>query len=360
MAGDNRTDAERAEQRAAREAREAAKGKAKADKAKKPADKAADPVLDGAEMLTVRGEPIKVTDEEFAVMLEKAGGFKSRVAAQLGVSTSAICHRIKRSKYLTETCLTIEERILDLAEMSLIKAAQNGEPWAVQFILKCKGRKRGWIERQDITLGGDADSLPPPFVFEVHDAAYIEAERKRQKREFAEIVDAAVVELKPGGAHADPDASRGGKGEEVAETWGATAQPLALGQGNGAEFQAVGAETAPETAVPRPDEAGGAITQPKEETPQGAVSAPVAGNGEKSKAAEKPEEAPKPPKPEPKPRAPRTPSEAARMRREKEMREKAANGGGGGAQAEAARTRPSFARPMPGAARRGMRGGGIF
>ena len=358
MAGDNRTDAERAEQRAAREAREAAKGKAKADKAKKPADKSSDPVLDGAEMLTVRGQRIKVTDEEFAVMLEKAGGFKSRVAQQLGVSTSAICHRIKRSKYLTETCLTIEERILDLAEASLIKAAQNGEPWAVQFILKCKGRKRGWIERQDIAFGGDPEALPPPIVIGVHDAAFVERERARQEREFAEIVDAAVVELKPDGR---------AEGGETAETSGATGQPLDQAAGDGAEFPAVGAEsgperaeTAPGTAVPRPDEAGGAITQPREKTPQGAVSAPVAGDGEKPKAAEKPEEAPKPPKPEPKPRAPRTPSEAARMRREQELREMAAGGGGGGSQAESARTRPSFARPMPGAAGRGMRGGGIF
>lgn len=339
MAGDNRTDAERAERREAREA--AAKG------GRRPAD----PVLDGAELLTTHGKRIKVTDEEFAVMLEKAGGFKSRVAQQLGVSTSAICHRIKRSKFLTETCLTIEERILDLAEASLIKAAQNGEPWAVQFILKCKGRKRGWIERQDIAFGGDPEALPPPIVLNVHDEAFVERERARQEREFAEIVDAAVVELKP---------DEGGEGGETAETSGATGQPLALGHGDGAESGPERAETAPGTAVLRSDEAGGAITQPKEETPQGAVSAPVAGDGKKSKAAEKPEEAPRPPKPEPKPRAPRTPSEAARMRREKEMREKADNGGGVGAQAEAARSRPSFARPMPGAAGRGMRGGGIF
>lgn len=342
MSVDNRTDAERADQRAAREAAGA-----------KPGRVPDDPVLDGAEMLTVRGQRIKVTDEEFAVMLEKAGGFKSRVATQLGVSTSAVCHRIKRSKFLTETCLTIEERILDLAEAQLLKAAQAGEQWAVQFILKCKGRKRGWIERQDIALAGDPESLPPPFVFEVHDAAYIEAERKRQKREFAEIVDAAVVELKPDG---------GAEGGETAETSGATGQPLDQAAGDGAEFPAVGAEsgperaeTAPGTAMPRPDEAGGAITQPKEETPQGAVSAPVAGDGEKSKAAEKPEEAPKPPKPAPKPRAPRTPSEAARMRREQEERERAANGNGGGNGRAATRHAPLFRQPN-----RGAKDGGIF
>lgn len=332
MAGDMSTDAERAERREAREA------------AKRPQPRHPDPALDGAELVTVRGKRIKVTDEEFALMLDKAGGFKSRVAKQLGVSVSAVCHRIKRSKFLTETCRTIEETVLDLAEASLIKAAQNGEPWAVTFILKCKGRKRGWIERQDIAFGGDPEALPPPIVIGVHDAAFVERERKRQERDFAEIVDAAVVELKPG---------EGDEGGETAETSGATGQPLDQAAGDGAKFPAVGAEIGPGTDVPRPE-----ITQPKKEKPQGAVSAPVAGDGEKPKVAEKPEEAPKPPKPEPKPRAPRTPSEAARMRREQEARERSSGRAESAEDREAAR--PAFARPGPGSAGRGMRGGGIF
>ena len=325
MAGDMSTDAERAERREAREA------------AKRPQPRHPDPALDGAELVTVRGKRIKVTDEEFALMLDKAGGFKSRVAKQLGVSVSAVCHRIKRSKFLTETCRTIEETVLDLAEASLIKAAQNGEPWAVTFILKCKGRKRGWIERQDIAFGGDPEALPPPIVIGVHDEAFVERERKRQERDFAEIVDAAVVELKPDG---------GAEGGETAETSGATGQPLDQAAGDGAEFPDVGAEsgperaeTAPETAVPRPHDGGGTTARHDDAARQGANN------------AQRPAAATPPPKP-------RTPSEAARMRREQEARERAAGGGGGGSQAESARTRPSFARPMPGAAGRGMRGGG--
>lgn len=338
MAGDNRTDAERAEQRAAREAREAAKGKAKADKAKKPADKSSDPVLDGAEMLTTHGKRIKVTDEEFAVMLEKAGGFKSRVAQQLGVSTSAICHRIKRSKYLTETCLTIEERILDLAEASLIKAAQNGEPWAVQFILKCKGRKRGWIERQDIAFGGDPEALPPPIVIGVHDAAFVERERKRQERDFAEIVDAAVVELKPDGMY-----ETAAEGAEYPSTSGAVAQHTDAVPEDGAEFPGVGgaepAAVAPGPAEPRPHDGGGTIARPDDAARQ------------RANNAQRPAAATPPPKP-------RTPSEAARMRREQEARERSSGGAESAGGREAAR--PAFARPGPGSAGRGMRGGGFF
>ena len=336
MAGDMSTDAERAERREAREA--AAKG------GRRPAD----PVLDGAEMLTTHGKRIKVTDEEFAVMLEKAGGFKSRVAQQLGVSTSAICHRIKRSKYLTETCLTIEERILDLAEASLIKAAQNGEPWAVQFILKCKGRKRGWIERQDIAFGGDPEALPPPIVIGVHDAAFVERERKRQERDFAEIVDAAVVELKPDGMY-ETAAERA----ESPVTSGAVAQHTDAVPEDGTAFPAVGgaepAATAPEPAEPRPHDGGGTTARPDDAARQGAD------NAQRPVAATPPP--PPPPKPKPTPK-PRTPSEAARMRREQEARGRSSGGAESAADREAAR--PAFARPGPGSAGRGHRGGGFF
>ena len=244
-----------AQQRAAREA------------AAKSTPKHPDPSTFDAELVTRRGKKITVTDEEFAVMLEKAGGFRTRLAKQLGVSSSAITHRIKRSKYLTEACKTIEETVLDLAEAALIAAAQRGEPWAVTFILKCKGRKRGWIERQEFTFGNDPEALPPPIVLPVHDAGYVEAERRRQKEEFAEIVDAAVVEMAP----QDSDV-------------GAAAQ---------AETQG---------------EPGGNPTGSQQEA-------------DRKQTEDKAEPPPAPP------HAPRTPSEARAMRMEQEARERAANGG---------------------------------
>ena len=320
------TDAERAERREAREA------------AKRPQPRHPDPALDGAELVTVRGKRIKVTDEEFALMLDKAGGFKSRVAKQLGVSVSAVCHRIKRSKFLTETCRTIEETVLDLAEASLIKAAQNGEPWAVTFILKCKGRKRGWIERQDIAFGGDPEALPPPIVIGVHDAAFVERERKRQERDFAEIVDAAVVDLKPDGMY-----ETAAEGAEYPSASGAVAQHTDAVPEDGAEFPGVGgaepAAAAPGPAEPRPHDGGGTIARPDDAARQ------------RENNAQRPAAATPPPKP-------RTPSEAARMRREQEARERSSGGEESAGDREAAR--PAFARPGPGSAGRGHRGGGIF
>lgn len=167
------------------------------------------PSMEDAELVTLRGKKITVTDEEFAMMLEKAGGFKSRVAKQLGISVSAVCHRIQRSEYLREACKTVEETILDLAEASLVAAAQKGEPWAVTFILKCKGRKRGWIERQDVVFGDGGEEPPPPFMIELHDAQYVAAERARTDAEFAGIADELAEAARPLPA---PSADAGGNG----------------------------------------------------------------------------------------------------------------------------------------------------
>lgn len=103
---------------------------------------------------------IRVSDAEIARMLEAAGGFRTRVAKQLGVSVSAVSKRIAKSPRLQEAVSNVEETVLDIAESSLVRAAQNGEAWAVCFILKCKGRKRGWIERQDIAVEASEDRPP--------------------------------------------------------------------------------------------------------------------------------------------------------------------------------------------------------
>jgi hypothetical protein len=285
-----------------------------------------DPInYDATEMTTPSGKRIKVTDQEFAIMLEKAGGLKTRVAKQLGVTLPAVCHRIKRSRYLSEVCKTVEEQVLDLAEAGLIKAARDGEPWAITFILKCKGRKRGWIERQDIAFGGDAEALPPPIVLSVHDAGFIEAERERQKREFAEVVDAAYTEMMPQGTSAESD--------EKIETSGPTAQPSVGAEGDVADIAptdglsgAESRETGAEAAQDAPGGAEASAQGDRENAPTGAEIAPVADGG--GKRLQNVTDSPQPPQP----RAPRTPSEAAAMRREREARDRAANGVGQGKQ----------------------------
>lgn len=87
--------------------------------------------------------------------LHKHNGFQAMAAADLGIARSTLCNRIKKSPILRATLDDQVELKLDAAETALKKAVDSGEGWAVTFFLKCKGQKRGYVEKQQITVEGE-------------------------------------------------------------------------------------------------------------------------------------------------------------------------------------------------------------
>ena len=60
----------------------------------------------------------------------------------------------------------IENIALDFAESQLHQQIGNGVPSSTMFYLKTKGKKRGYVERQEIT---GADGVPTNFQVEIID-----------------------------------------------------------------------------------------------------------------------------------------------------------------------------------------------
>jgi predicted transcriptional regulator len=83
--------------------------------------------------------------------LQKTGGLHSAAAAKLGVTQSAVSHRVANSPELQQAIAEIKERTLDLAEGQLIQNIVGGNMTAIIFYLKCKGKDRGYIERRELT-----------------------------------------------------------------------------------------------------------------------------------------------------------------------------------------------------------------
>lgn len=200
--------------------------------------------------------------------------------------------------------------------VAICKEAKNGNVGAFRAIAQVLG------ELKEV-IGIEGDSLPPPIVLSVHDAGFIEAERERQKREFAEVVDAAYTELMPQGAEADS--------AETPETSGLTGKPSVGGAGDGAGVAPTegssGAESRETGTGAAEDAPGGAEASAQgdgENAPTGAEIAPVEDGG--GKGLQNVTDSPQPPHP-PQPRAPRTPSEAAAMRRAEAERQRLAQGG---------------------------------
>jgi hypothetical protein len=104
---------------------------------------------------------MRVTDEMVESALQATGGFISLAAQRLGCSHRTVARRVSASARLQTALAEICDKKLDIAEATLMKAVGNGESWAVCFYLKCKGKQRGYVERQELTGrdGGPVVSL---------------------------------------------------------------------------------------------------------------------------------------------------------------------------------------------------------
>lgn len=84
---------------------------------------------------------------EIKEALKKSHGFVTFAARSLGMNHSSVSERIKNSPELQQVVEECMEENLDLGEIKLLEAVNKCEGWAVCFLLKTKGKKRGFVER---------------------------------------------------------------------------------------------------------------------------------------------------------------------------------------------------------------------
>jgi len=98
----------------------------------------------------------RITDAQVAEALKNSAGLFSAAAQQLGVDASTVSRRVAKSEFLKKVVVDSLDKRLDVAESELLKAIKRGEPWAICFFLKCKGKARGYVERTEVTGGNGA------------------------------------------------------------------------------------------------------------------------------------------------------------------------------------------------------------
>lgn len=99
----------------------------------------------------------KVTIEQIEKALRDSGGFISRAAKMLNLGHSAVSQRVSKSEYLQTVLKEIKEGYLDLAETTLLKKIKNEDTTSTLFYLKCQGKGRGYIEKQEVEVQGSKD-----------------------------------------------------------------------------------------------------------------------------------------------------------------------------------------------------------
>lgn len=93
-----------------------------------------------------------------------SGGIISTIAVRCGVTRDTIYQFLKRYPKMKDLLEDESERILDLAENKLFSKINDGESWAIKYLLSTKGKKRGYIERSEHS-GTDGEKLEGVVIY---------------------------------------------------------------------------------------------------------------------------------------------------------------------------------------------------
>ncbi len=95
----------------------------------------------------------KITKKLFKEATKGSGGIQAVVAQKLSVDRSAINRYINKHSDMKEVLEKEREKVIDKAEHKLFEAADKGQKWAIERILKTIGRNRGYGDHQEISSG---------------------------------------------------------------------------------------------------------------------------------------------------------------------------------------------------------------
>lgn len=107
--------------------------------------------------------PLEYSTEEIIEALRKTRGMIFHAAALIGCTPKTIHDRRRNEPVIADVIDEYRGRMIDTAEDKLHSALDAGEPWAIQMTLKTIGKKRGYVEKQELDVTG----LPPISVVRV-------------------------------------------------------------------------------------------------------------------------------------------------------------------------------------------------
>lgn len=109
---------------------------------------------------------MKVSIEQIEAALEKHLGFQTSASKALGINQSTLCRRIQRSRRLQQKIREIDEKHLDFSESQLLKNIKKGKEASIFFHLKCKAKKRGYVEK---VIVQEEQATPKKYDQEISD-----------------------------------------------------------------------------------------------------------------------------------------------------------------------------------------------
>ena len=103
-------------------------------------------------MEAVKHNTSNTKKEAMLEALEKSLNIVSTAAKMVGIDRSTHYAWLKSDEEYKSAVNSIQDSVLDFAESHLYKLVKEGNPAATIFFLKTKGKKRVYIERQEIEV----------------------------------------------------------------------------------------------------------------------------------------------------------------------------------------------------------------
>ena len=100
------------------------------------------------------GAKQKFTAEQIVAALKETKGMVYQAAALLNCDSMTIYNYRDRYASVRNELEMQNGQFDDIAESKLLKAVEAGEPWAIMFRLKTKGRHRGYVEKTEVEHSG--------------------------------------------------------------------------------------------------------------------------------------------------------------------------------------------------------------
>jgi hypothetical protein len=97
---------------------------------------------------------MSATDKRKQAMLkslEKSLGVVTTAARIVGIERTTHYHWMNEDEEYKQAVISLDDVALDFAETKLHELISNGDTAANIFFLKTKGKKRGYVERQEFT-----------------------------------------------------------------------------------------------------------------------------------------------------------------------------------------------------------------
>lgn len=135
----------------------------------------------------------RFTPEQVVAAIELTQGNVSLAARNLNTSRSTLYNYLIKYPELKQALADTRESMMDHAESALRNAAIKGEGWAVCFMLKCLGKSRGYVERQELT-GKDGGPIQVSDEDAMLELAYSALKKKAEAGADLQEVIAQLVD----------------------------------------------------------------------------------------------------------------------------------------------------------------------